>query len=189
MSASRAVSGSAARSVAAPRVPRAAAPARAVGAPAARRAPAHAVHSVSSAHAAWPTPAALLPAEVQQELLTTLREQALVWQEHLDSPPLFWRDSEPFWDEAATEGCPRTLVRQLRLRHLRWFLALEIERAVRLLVWQWWPEGATDEQQQAALRGALVRIGQYYQEAQRRACRREPERGLAYLRAALSILP
>jgi|GEM_PF-1818530 len=147
-------------------------------------------HARRPARAPWPpAPEALLPQEVREELIQAIKDRACAWQEYLDSPPLLWRDSEPFWGERASEGCPRSLPREMRLVEIGWNMALEVERAVRLLVWQWWPQGATNERQQAALRGVFLRIGQFYREAQRRACRRDPERGLRLLRAALKTLP
>ncbi len=119
-------------------------------------------------------PLALLSESFQLLLMDLLAVCALRWQEHdLPYVPFFWADSEPLWGEAGQRRCPGAVLRQMRMHGLRLLLGMELERALRLLLVTWTPEGKTSDghtslERQEALAGTLGRVAQVCRELARR---------------------
>lgn len=112
--------------------------------------------------------------EAWRLLSTELARRARDWQVK-GLPYLFYYggDSEPVWGDGAHYRCSGTTLHIARQSVLREGMGIDLERALRLLVTPWGPDGKTADGREsgewrAALASVFWRVGQHFREFQRR---------------------
>jgi hypothetical protein len=141
--------------------------------------------------ARWQVPADLLPFEAQQAFAGWLaRRLAILHKYEVFPARRYGSDSAPLPPERALHVLAPSRLRRWSLAWLRALLGIEIERMQTLLLGVWddppRPVCAEPAAWQVALTGALRRIGQVYQELERR---KSAEVALAALREEIDALP